>query len=167
MGRPPPDPDHVVRAYELWCEGRNLREVQEILGEAPPRGIGRRPGSHVTVRTWIKQGELITAWLREDKNDEHHTSPAMVRARFVHFLDSLMARGFDELQKTKAEYKDIAPILLRIGTEQARALGVYAPLRIHNEGNGSPLAPELPPGMEQLVEAFRRREEQLLTGDES
>lgn len=127
------------------------------------------PRSHETVRRWIKTGELAVAWLRENADDEHHTSLAMARARFVTFLDNLMARGFDELDRTKAQYKDVAPIMHRLASDQARALGVYAPLRVHHEGLGSPA--ELDPNTLAVVDEMRQNNDQIeqamLSGEES
>lgn len=157
-----PDPEHVVRAWELHCEGRSLATIRETLAREIGEGA---PRSRETVRSWVAQGRAVALWLDENEKSENYTGPEHVRAKFVTFLDDLMARGFDEL-KHEGQYKDIAPILLRIAAEQARALGAYAALRIAHEGNGSPPAPELPPGMHGLVEAFRRREEQLLSGTE-
>jgi hypothetical protein len=165
MGTPPPADKYVVRAYELFCEGKSLRDIQQML----PREFKELApiGSHETIRRWIKRGQMAVAWLREDEGDEFHTDQAFIRAKYATFLDDLITMYRDEISRGGAKVQEVGPLMLSAMKEQARALGAYAPMRVSHEGNGSPSPPELPPGMESLAEAFRRREEQLLSGEES
>jgi hypothetical protein len=163
MGTPPPDDRYVVRAYELFCEGKSLRDIQQTLpGEFEEMGP---IGSHETIRRWIKKGQIIVAWLREDAKDDFHTDAAFIRAKYATFLDDLITMYREEISRGGAKVQEVGPLMLNAAKEQARALGAYAPTRLQHEGSGSPLPPELPPGMQSLAEAFRRREEELLSGD--
>lgn len=159
MSRPPAPVEHMIRAFELVSEGRGLAGAREILRKE----LGIEVSTE-TVRRWAIIGAKAHSWLQENDKAEDYTGPEFVRQQFVAFLEALAARGFDELSR-KGSYKDIAPILLRIASERARALGGYAALRIHHEGNGSP--PELDPATQRVVDAYRKRHDELLSGEES
>jgi hypothetical protein len=151
----------MIRAFELVSEGRGLPGAQEILRQELGVSV-----STETVRRWAIIGAKAQSWLQESAEDEEErTTSEFVRQQFVAFLDNLAARGFDQLDKSKDGYDKIAPILLRIATERARALGAYAALRIHHEGNGSP--PELDPATQRVVDAYRKRHGEQLSGEES
>jgi hypothetical protein len=155
-----PDPEHVVRAWELHCEGRSLATIREILQRELKE---KAPRSRETIRSWVKQGRAAAAWLDEDEKSENYTGPEHVRAKLATFMDELIAMGKDEL-KADGSYEKIAPIMMRAAIEQARALGGYAALRIHHEGNGSPPAPDA--GTQAVIDVLNGRHGQLLSGEE-
>lgn len=163
MARPGPDPEHCIRAFELLSEGKSLPRTVEILAGPPPEGISKRVAIE-TVRRWAKIGAKAASWLREDTQDEDHTGPEFIRQKYAHFLDNLLARGFDELDKGGAAYKDIAPIMARLAKDQTLALGGYAALKVDHGGIGP--AAEIDPTTQKVIDAMKAREDQLLSRDE-
>jgi hypothetical protein len=158
VARPAPPVEHQLRAFELVRDGEGLPGARERLRQEFGIEV-----SIETVRRWALIGAKAHSWLQENAEDgETYTGPEFVRLKFASFLDGLAARGFAELDRGDAAYKDVAPILLRIATEQARALGGYAALRIHHEGNGSP--PQLDPATARVVDAMLERHGEQLSG---
>src|SRR5690606_883899 len=115
----PPPVEHQIRAFELVSEGMSLSAARQVLNSEGIEVKGLE-----TVRRWALAGAKAAALLREMSDDpDETTTPEFVRQKFTHFLNELLKRGFQELDHGNAEYKDIAPIMLRIATEEARVLG--------------------------------------------
>jgi hypothetical protein len=152
--------EHQLRAFELVRDGEGLPGAQEKLRQEFGIEV-----STETVRRWALIGAKAHSWLQENANEEGYTGPEFVRQKFASFLDNLISRGFAELDRGDGQYKDIAPIMHRLASDQARALGGYAALRIHHEGNGSP--PELDPATQRVVDAMLDRQSQLSGNEDS
>lgn len=157
----PPPPEYQIRAFELVSEGNSLAATRQILNREGIEVKGLE-----TVRRWAKAGARAAALLREmtDDPDEQTSTPEFVRQKFTHFLNELLKRGFEELDRGEGTYKEIAPIMLRIATEEARVLGGYAALEIHHTYNGGkPI--EVDPNTAALIahmqEKARQRDEEL------
>lgn len=166
MARPGPDPEHCIRAFELLSEGNSLPVTVELLARSEEDGgIGRRVAIE-TARRWALIGAKAVSWLREDAKDEDYTGPEFIRQKYAQFLDNLIARGFAELDRGVATYKDVAPIMGRLAKEQTLALGGYAALKVDHSGIGS--LGELDPTTRAVVEEYQRRREaqQSLSGNE-
>lgn len=160
MAPKPPPVEHQIRAFELVSEGMSLSAARQVLNSEGIEVKGLE-----TVRRWALAGAKAAALLREMSDDpDETTTPEFVRQKFTHFLNELLKRGFQELDHGNAEYKDIAPIMLRIATEEARVLGGYGALKIdHTYNGGKPI--EVDPSTQMLIAAMqekaRRRDEEL------
>jgi hypothetical protein len=151
VARPGPDPNHQIRAFELLSQGRSLAEAREIL-----RREGIEVGGLETVRRWARVGARAASWLQENNEAaEENTTHEFIRQKYAHFLDNLIARGFDELDKGDGLYKDIAPLMARFAREQTLALGGYAAAKVDVTGIGS--AAELDPATRAVVEAMQAK----------
>jgi len=150
VARPAAPIEHQIRAFELISEGKSLAAAQQVL-----RNEGIEAGLE-TIRRWAKTGAKAAALIQENAADaEDNTTPEFVRQKFTHFLNKLLDRGFQELDQGAGEYKDIAPIMLRIASEEARVLGGYAALRIAHELAAG--AGNVDPATQRMVEEMQRR----------
>lgn len=171
MPQSAPNPEHVARVWELFCEQRTLREIAEIMKTSPSDGGRSISISHETVRQWVLKAREAEAWLvaktEVEKADERET----MKARYLGFLERLAAAGFDRMSpRGGGTYEQVAPILLKIGQETAKVLEIHAPVRVRVEG--SVLAPALDPQTAAIVAAMEQAREQatatgraLLSGD--
>jgi hypothetical protein len=137
VAQPAPDPDHVAQAWELFCENRTLREIAEILRS---RGI---QVSYEGVRGWIKKARTAEAFMVAESPSEKLEKHELLRDRYLAFLDRIIRDGIDRMSPAGGgTYEAVAPVVLRAGMEQAKVLGIYAPIRAVLEGNVSVPAPD-------------------------
>lgn len=156
MARPAPDPAHCIRAFELLTEGRSLQEIVEIF-KRDGVSAGRE-----TVRRWAAAGARAASWLQEVTEEaEEATTQEFVRQKYVAFLDNLIARGFDELQNTDAQYKDIAPVMFRFAEAQAKALGAYAPVQVAVSGSAAGFDPTTRAVIEAMEAQAKARDQEV------
>lgn len=157
MARPAPDPAHCIRAFELMTQGRTLQEIVEILQREGAPIKGRE-----TARRWATAGARAASWLQEQaEGEEEATTREFVRQKYVAFLDNLLARGFDELDKGDGLYKEIAPVMFRFAEAQAKALGAYAPVQVAVSGSAAGFDPTTRAVIEAMEAQAKARDQEV------
>lgn len=141
MGRPPPDPELVFRAYQLWGQRMSLRQIGREVG-----------ASASSVREWIAQARRAEEW-REAQERSGRVD------RMSTFLNELARIAIAELEERDddgrrvRETKDVLPGLMKVVQEINKIEGNYAPTRTVAE---APTGPGPNPELARLIAAERR-----------
>jgi hypothetical protein len=149
MARPAPDPELVVRAFELaTIERLSYRKISAELGVS----LG-------TVSEWIRTAHGWYAELERASREQERNGQ-------LAFTDWLLAEGRKQYEAGELTYAELAPIAVRILDRRAKLTGADAPARVALE-DGRP--PVLQPAQAKAVEALRVRirqaEAQIVEGE--
>lgn len=147
MGRNPPSPETIAKAWELHTEGRSVRYIAEALGCAPS-----------TAAEYVKAGRAAEAHI--DLLDR-----AEQRLRSATRLDMMAAWLADDFQQGKASAVQVVPHLVAVEARLAKLLGLDAPTRLSVTDDRAPeVDPAIVAAVRDTQSAAEQARRQLLAG---